>query len=82
MWVFLIMFHVAFLLLVLGHLELISGIGVLQMIKHEVFLGSGFVGITLFVALLFLLFRRFHSPNRELSVPEDYYLLILLLSRY
>jgi nitrate reductase gamma subunit len=29
-------------------------------------------------ALLFFLFRRFVSPYRDLSVPEDYYLLILL----
>jgi nitrate reductase gamma subunit len=34
--------------------------------------------LALCVALLFFLFRRFVTPNRELSVPEDYYLLILL----
>jgi nitrate reductase gamma subunit len=30
------------------------------------------------IVLLYLLFRRFASPTRELSVPEDYYLLILI----
>ena len=30
------------------------------------------------MALLFFLFRRIQSPVRELSIPEDYYLLILL----
>lgn len=77
-WVFLMAFHVAFLLLVLGHAELIADIGVLQAIRHEVFLGGGVVGITLLAALLFFLFRRFHSPAGQISVPQDYYVLILL----
>ena len=37
-----------------------------------------FLGLILSLSLLYFLFRRFVSPNRELSVPEDYYLLILL----
>lgn len=78
-WVFLMAFHVAFLLLILGHLELIGDIGVLQVVRHEVFLGGGAVGIVLFVALLFFLFRRFHSPVGEISEPQDYYMLLLLL---
>jgi nitrate reductase gamma subunit len=36
------------------------------------------IGLILSFALLYFLFRRFVSPNRELSIPEDYYLLILL----
>jgi nitrate reductase gamma subunit len=78
LWVFLMLFHISFLLLILGHLELIKEFQVFQIIQHEVFLGKGFVGLILAVSLLFFLFRRFVSPNRELSVPEDYYLLILL----
>lgn len=78
-WVFLMVFHVAFLLLILGHLELIGEIGVLQVVRHQVFLGGGAVGIILFVALLFFLFRRFHSPAGDISEPEDYYILLLLL---
>jgi nitrate reductase gamma subunit len=77
-WVFLMLFHICFLLLIIGHLELIGEFGVFQIIGHEVFLGRGFVGLILFVCLLFFLFRRFTSPTRELSVPEDYYLLVLL----
>ena len=50
----------------------------LQVIPHEVFMGRGFVGLILCIALLYFLFRRLSSPVRELSVPEDYYLLILL----
>jgi nitrate reductase gamma subunit len=78
LWVFLMFFHISFLLLIIGHLELIAEFSVFQIIQHEVFLGQGFIGVILCVSLLFFLFRRFVSPNRELSVPEDYYLLILL----
>lgn len=78
LWVFLMLFHIAFLLLIIGHLELIEDFQIFQIIKHHIFLGKGFVGLILSVSLLFFLFRRLVSPNRELSVPEDYYLLILL----
>ena len=78
-WVFVAVFHVAFLLLILGHLELIGEIGALQAIRHEVFLGGGVIGIILFVALLFFLFRRFHAPVREISEAGNYYILVVLL---
>jgi len=78
LWVFLMLFHISFLLLIIGHVELFGEIKVFQVIKHEVFLGKGFVGLILSISLLFFLFRRFVSPNRDLSIPEDYYLLILL----
>jgi nitrate reductase gamma subunit len=78
LWVFLMFFHVCFLLLIIGHFELIGEIGIIQIIPHEIFLGKGFVGLILSISLLFFLFRRFLSPYRELSVPEDYYLLILI----
>jgi len=78
LWIFLILFHVSFLLLIIGHLELIRELSFFQIIPHEVFLGKGFIGLVLSICLLYFLFRRFSSPVRELSVPEDYYLLILL----
>lgn len=78
LWVFLMVFHLCLLLLVVGHLELFAEIGFLQVVPHEVFLGKGFVGLLAAVCLLYFLFRRFRSPVKELSVPEDYYLLILL----
>ena len=77
-WIVLMLFHIAFLLLIIGHLELIAEIKILQVIPHEVFLGKGFVGLVLCIAVLYFLFRRLISPYRDLSVPEDYYLLILL----
>jgi nitrate reductase gamma subunit len=78
LWVFLMAFHICILLLIIGHLELFGEIQTFQIIPHEVFLGQGFVGLIAAIALLYFLFRRFISPVRELSVPEDYYLLILL----
>ena len=78
LWVFLMLFHIGLVLLLIGHLELIWDLDVFQVIPHEPFLGKGFVGLTMTVSLLFFLFRRFLSPVKELSVPEDYYLLILL----
>ena len=78
LWIFLMAFHICLLLLIIGHLELFGDIGVLQLIPHEIFLGQGFVGLVAALALLYFLFRRFSSPVRELSVSEDYYLLILL----
>jgi nitrate reductase gamma subunit len=78
LWIFLMAFHICILLLIVGHLELFGEIEVLQIIPHEIFLGQGLVGLITTIALLYFLFRRFRSPVRELSVPEDYYLLILL----
>ena len=77
-WFFIFAFHVAFLLLFIGHLELIREFKVIQVIPHEVFLGAGWVGIVLIVTTLYFLLRRFSSPVRGISIPEDYVLLILL----
>ncbi len=78
LWVFLMCFHVGILLLIIGHLELFARFGMFQIVPHEVFLGKGLVGLVLALSLLYFLFRRFVSPNRDLSIPEDYYLLVLL----
>lgn len=77
-WLFILVFHMAFFLLFIGHLELIREFKAIQIIPHEVFLGAGAVGIVLIIAVLYFLFRRFRSPWREISVPEDYLILILL----
>ncbi len=78
LWVFLMSFHIALLLLIIGHLELFAEFRVFQIIPHEVFLGKGSIGLILSIALLYFLFRRFKSPTKDLSIPEDYLLLILL----
>jgi nitrate reductase gamma subunit len=78
LWVFLMLFHICLGLLIIGHIELFAEINIIQVIPHEIFLGPGYLGLLLAIALLYFLFRRFASPVRDLSVPEDYYLLILL----
>ncbi len=79
LWLFLMAFHISLFLLIVGHLELIADLSIFQIIEHDIFLGGGYVGLIITLALLFFLFRRFVTPYRDLSVPEDYYLLILLL---
>ena len=79
LWVVLMLFHGSVAVLAFGHLELFAEMSWLQFWPHEVFAGGGFTGVTSFVCLLFLLFRRFVPPAKDLSVPEDYFLLIILL---
>ncbi|MBF0227327.1 MAG: hypothetical protein HQK76_17920 [Desulfobacterales bacterium] len=45
LWLFLMAFHIAFLLLIVGHIELIKKFVIFQIIPHEVFLGKGFIGV-------------------------------------
>jgi len=77
-WLVIMAFHLAFLLLFIGHLELIKDFKIIQVISHEVFLGAGWVGIVLIFTTLYFLMRRFGSPVRQISIPEDYILLIVL----
>jgi nitrate reductase gamma subunit len=77
-WLVIVAFHAAFFLLFIGHLELIRDFSIIQLIPHEVFLGAGWVGIVLMVTTLYFLMRRFSTPVRQISIPEDYLLLILL----
>ena len=79
-WVFFGLFHIAIFFLFIGHLELIADIKVIQLVKHKIFLEKGWVGLLLVVSLFFFLFRRFRSPYRELSVPEDFILILGLLA--
>ena len=79
LWIFLMLYHIAFFFLIIGHIELIGDFKILQVIPHSIFLGKGVVGLTLTICLTYFLFRRFKSPYREISVSEDYYLLILLV---
>jgi nitrate reductase gamma subunit len=79
LWGFLMVFHLCLFLLLLGHLELIKDFGFLQLINHEIFLGGGWVGILLLVSVLYFFSRRLVSPTKDLSVFEDYFILLLLL---
>jgi nitrate reductase gamma subunit len=79
-WVFFSLFHITIFFLFLGHLELIADIRGIQLVKHKIFLGKGLVGLLFVATLIFFLFRRFRSPYRELSIPEDFILILGLLA--
>ncbi|NLJ45766.1 MAG: hypothetical protein GX430_04320 [Treponema sp.] len=77
-WAFLMMYHLGFLLLIVGHLDLFPNISVVsEQSRHMV--GAGLVGVLVTLPTFFFLGRRFRSPVRELSTPGDYLLLLLLL---
>ena len=78
LWVFLMLFHIGLLLLLLGHLELITEFETIQIIPHNIFLGHGIVGLVMAICLIFFMLRRTISPTKELTVLEDYFILILL----
>jgi nitrate reductase gamma subunit len=77
-WVFLMVYHVAFLLLILGHLDIFPHIRILPAGSRDM-LGAGAVGVLVTIPMIYFLLRRFRSPQREISVPADYLLLLLLL---
>ena len=77
-WLGLILFHAGLGLLIIGHLELVGDFKLLQLWPHAVFLGKGFVVLTLLLCLVYFLGRRLVSPTKDISVPEDFYLLVLL----
>jgi nitrate reductase gamma subunit len=77
-WVFLMVYHAAFLLLILGHLDIFPHIRILPAGSRHM-LGAGAVGLLVTLPMIYFLVRRFRSPQREISVPADYLLLLLLL---
>jgi nitrate reductase gamma subunit len=84
-WVFTILFHFALLGAFVGHLRLIqeftfllNRLGPKGMDQFALWSG-GIMGVLLMVALVYYLFRRLFSPYKEISVPEDFILLFLLI---
>ena len=77
-WVFLMIYHVAFLLLILGHLDILPQINIVGPESRHM-LGAGAVGAAVTLPVFYFIMRRFRSPVREISVPADYLLLPLLL---
>ena len=85
MWVFIISLHLAGVALFVGHLRLIfeftplaNALGSRGM-EQFAFLTGGAIGIILVIAILYFLTRRIMSPNKDISAPEDYFLLTLIL---
>jgi len=67
-WIFTIVFHGSLLVILLAHF------------RHTLSaLGGKTLGIIIIFPVLFYLFRRFVTPHKDLSVPEDYFLVIILI---
>jgi nitrate reductase gamma subunit len=85
MWIFTILFHFGLVGAFVGHLRLLQEFTPLvdllgsKGMDRFAFWSGGLMGIALIVGLLYYLFRRLNFPFRELSVPEDYILLVLLI---
>jgi len=77
-WVSLALYHVAFLSLILGHLDLFPHIRIMPAGSRHM-LGAGAVGVAVTIPVIYFLLRRLRSPLREISTPADFLLLLLLL---
>ena len=77
LWLFLVAFHIAIALLILAHLDLLPEINIMSAESRHM-IGYGAVGVILTASALYFLIRRFFSPVREVSAPEDFLLLLLL----
>ncbi|MFA6504942.1 MAG: respiratory nitrate reductase subunit gamma [Treponemataceae bacterium] len=77
-WVFLMVYHVAFILLILGHLDILPSINIVDP-ESKHMLGAGAVGVGVTLPMFYFIIRRFSGEVRRISTPADYLLLFLLL---
>jgi len=77
-WACLLLFHVSFLLLILGHLDLLPWTR-LRPADSKHMLGWGAVGVGVTLPAFYFLLRRMRGPVREISTLGDYLLLLLLV---
>jgi nitrate reductase gamma subunit len=88
LWVVSWLFHISILVFVLGHLRLFIDFSwlwnLLRLMPEQVdflaLLGGGAAGMVFMLSLLALFLRRLRIPVRSISVPGDYFLLLLLLA--
>jgi nitrate reductase gamma subunit len=79
------LFHFALFVALFGHFRLVkeftfvSNVIGIDNLNTLGAVGGGTVGITMLIALVYYLFRRFASPYKDISVPEDFLLILLLL---
>lgn len=77
-WLFLMAFHAGLALLVLGHLDILPAFNLVDPESRHM-LGKGMVGLLVTVPAFYFLGRRFRGMDRQISVPSDYLLLLLLI---
>ena len=85
MWIFVLLLHLGGIGAFVGQLRLFNeftlianALGDEGMAQFAMWTG-GTVGIVLMVSVTYLILRRFKSPYKDLAIPEDYLLLILVL---
>jgi nitrate reductase gamma subunit len=76
-WAFLVAFHVGLVIIFFGHLDLFPQISICPSDSRHM-LGAGLGGLLFTAPLLYFMHRRLKEPVRLISVPADYYLLLLL----
>ena len=77
-WSFLMMFHAGLVLLLLGHLDILPQVNLMSADSRHM-VGAGAVGLMVTVPAFSFLVRRFRGMDRQISVPSDYLLLLLVL---
>lgn len=77
-WLSLMIFHISGVLLIFGHLDILPTISILSEESRHM-IGAGLVGVGFTLPLFHFLFRRFKTPIREITVPADFLLLILVI---
>lgn len=77
-WLFLMIFHTGLILLVLGHLDILPQINIMSPESRHM-VGAGAVGLMVTIPAFYFLLRRFRGMDRQISVPSDYLLLLLVL---
>lgn len=88
LWLVSWLFHLSILVFVLGHLRLFFDFtwlwNLLRLTSDQVdplaLIGGGTSGTIFMLGLVALFVRRLRMPIRSLSVPSDYFLLLLLLA--
>lgn len=76
-WAFLVAFHVGLVMLFFGHLDLFPQVKLCPEDSPHM-LGRGLAGLLFTLPLLYFMHRRIREPVRLVSVPADYYLLLLM----
>ncbi len=87
MWFFAMAFHIAALGAFVGHLRILGEYPILPGLLEKVGItmndfaawSGSIAGILMLVGVLYWIARRTYGPYKNLSVPEDYLLLFLLL---
>jgi nitrate reductase gamma subunit len=85
MWFFVLLLHIGGIGAFVGHLRLFreftpiaNALGEDGMAQFALWSG-GTIGIILLISVTYFILRRFKSPYKDLSIPEDYLLLVLIL---